>query len=133
MKHNEINILNTNIIYRIVNQSNKKEDKAGNTADVPSSSNTEVPSSNPPNTNINSTNLSNPNYHPNNDETNGNMKNNNDIPNANPSSFLPGALQPNTLTNQFQKVNQPLQCANKNSFTLKVLQLCDKNFVLFLL
>ena len=48
------------------------------------------------------------------------MKNNNDIPNANPSSFLPGALQPNTLTNQFQKVNQPLQCANKNSFTLKV-------------
>ena len=120
MKHNEINILNTNIIHRIVNQSNNKEDKAGNIADAPSSSNTEVPSSNLPNTNINSTNLSNPNYHPNNDETNGNMKNNNDIPNANPSSFLPGALQPNTLTNQFQKVNHPLQCANKNSFTLKV-------------
>ena len=121
--------IRTNIIYYTINQSNKKDDKAANTADVHSSPNTEV-SSDHSCTNINSTKLSTPNYHPNNDEANDNAKTNTEIPNLNPSSFLPGSLQPNTLTNQFQMINQPVQSANKNSLTLKVQQMSEKMFCL---
>ena len=78
--------------------------------------------------NINSTKLSTPNYHLNNDEAIDNAKTNTDIPNLNPSSFLPGSLQTNPLTNQFQMVNQPVQCGNKKSLTLKVQQMSEEMF-----
>ena len=115
--------ISTNTYHYKIWQTNKKDDSAVMSVNVPSTSNNNSGvSSNPSTANINSTIISTPNCLPNNDDANGKAKDKNEIPNLTQYSNFPVSLQPNTLTSQFQKFNQPPQGTNKKPFTLKVQQ-----------